>query len=138
MTFAIIENAFQNLTTGANLNFVLSNSVRANFVYAPKVYDAFTQRLNFDSRAVPGAPGHYVAGGPKRKPVLITADQQRQATSLTKYTPNAFVQQRPTGLMDALRRLRDFYEKNKALIDPVMALTAHLARSLRATKPLEA
>lgn len=66
VTFAIIENAFQNLTTGTNINFVMSNRVRSNYVYAPKIYDAFTQNIMtakpLDSGQETG-PRHYVAGG---------------------------------------------------------------------------
>lgn len=82
--------------------------------------------------------------GRHRRPQIIAVEgsslpaRDPSKARIIRYTPNVVTEQRPSSIADAFRRLRDFYNKNRDIIDPVMALTAHLSRGLLSTKPVHA
>lgn len=46
VSFAIIERGFTNLTTGANAVFSMDVAVESNYVFQPKLWDAFARSLD--------------------------------------------------------------------------------------------
>lgn len=49
MAYAIIERPFAALTTGDRMNFVMDVKVSSNYVFHPKLWDAFSNSLDLGS-----------------------------------------------------------------------------------------
>lgn len=46
VAFAIIEKPFANITTGAVMPYTMDVEVKSNYVYNPKLWDAFSMSLD--------------------------------------------------------------------------------------------